>query len=233
LKNIFWTPDHIIKYHPSIYLWLYGRLSDLGHVFSFLILYKVGLLGWGTSLLQGRYLHTEQHKHRINAHRHQFEPTVPAFEWAKTVHALDHRATVIGIKYHSHPYNITVLTIINNVCWDVTLCRPFSTTAYLESLWLLGSTEGPCSVELRRRVCVRCVSSFQSLSDYAKMDRAPSVSQISFVLNIPLGTLVFVYCVQNKGFVEWIWTNIYFTKEVKFKRAQNMFLGRKTLYIKN
>jgi hypothetical protein len=29
---------------------------------------SVGLLGRGVSPLQGRYLHTEQHKHRINAH---------------------------------------------------------------------------------------------------------------------------------------------------------------------
>jgi hypothetical protein len=27
----------------------------------------------------------------------KFEPTIPVFEWAKTVHALDHAATVIGI----------------------------------------------------------------------------------------------------------------------------------------
>jgi hypothetical protein len=28
--------------------------------------------------------------------RVEFEPTIPAFEWAKTVHALDSAATVIG-----------------------------------------------------------------------------------------------------------------------------------------
>jgi hypothetical protein len=33
---------------------------------------------------QGRYLHT------------WFEPTIPVFEWAKTVHALDGAATVTG-----------------------------------------------------------------------------------------------------------------------------------------
>jgi hypothetical protein len=35
----------------------------------------VGLLGRGIGQSQGRYLHTEQHKHRINAHKHQ------CFEW--------------------------------------------------------------------------------------------------------------------------------------------------------
>jgi hypothetical protein len=36
---------------------------------------SVGLLGRGISPSQGRYLHTEQQKHRINAHRH------PCLEW--------------------------------------------------------------------------------------------------------------------------------------------------------
>jgi hypothetical protein len=43
---------------------------DLFRFFSFLILYTAGLLGRGISPPQGRYLHTEQHKHRINAHKH-------------------------------------------------------------------------------------------------------------------------------------------------------------------
>jgi hypothetical protein len=54
----------------SIYLWLYRPLLGLGRFLSFLIYTQaVGLLGWGISLSQGRYLHIEQHKHRINAHR--------------------------------------------------------------------------------------------------------------------------------------------------------------------
>jgi hypothetical protein len=63
----------------------------------------VGLLGRGISPSQSRYLHAEQHKHRINAYTHQtsmpwvgFEPTIPAFERAKTIHASDRAATVIG-----------------------------------------------------------------------------------------------------------------------------------------
>jgi hypothetical protein len=47
----------------------------------------VGLLERVISPSQGRYLHTGQHKHRL-------EPTIPAFERAKTVHALDRAATV-------------------------------------------------------------------------------------------------------------------------------------------
>jgi hypothetical protein len=54
----------------------------------------VGLLGRVIS----RYLHTKQHKHKINAHANihalvGFEPTIPAFERAKAVHASDCAAT--------------------------------------------------------------------------------------------------------------------------------------------
>jgi hypothetical protein len=75
-------------------------LVDLGRFFSFLIYTQsVGLLGREMSQSQGRYLHTEQNKHRINAQtcmpRVEFELTIPAFEREKTVHAFDRAATVI------------------------------------------------------------------------------------------------------------------------------------------
>jgi hypothetical protein len=49
---------------------------------------------------QGRYLHTEQNKHRKNAHRHPCHEwdSNPLFEREKGVRALDRAATVIGIK---------------------------------------------------------------------------------------------------------------------------------------
>jgi hypothetical protein len=62
--------------HPhislSIYLWLYSPLLDFGRFLSFLIFYTINSTPWmGVSPLQGRYLHTGQHKHRINTHIHQ------------------------------------------------------------------------------------------------------------------------------------------------------------------
>jgi hypothetical protein len=61
---------------------------------------SVGLLGRVNSSSRDLYLHTGQHKHRINTQtpmpRVVFEPTTPVFEQAKTVHALDRAATVIG-----------------------------------------------------------------------------------------------------------------------------------------
>jgi hypothetical protein len=55
------------------YLSIYGStaLVDLGRFFSFLIYTQsVGLLEGGISPSQGRYLHTEEHKHRINVDGH-------------------------------------------------------------------------------------------------------------------------------------------------------------------
>jgi hypothetical protein len=61
----------------------------------------VWLLGWVISPPQGRCLNTGQH--RINAYTHQtsmpwlgFEPTIPASEQAKSVHALDGATTMTG-----------------------------------------------------------------------------------------------------------------------------------------
>jgi hypothetical protein len=72
------------------YLWLYSPLLGRGRFFSFLIFYTVGRTPWtGISPSQGLYLHTEQHKHRINAHTHTSVPqmgsalTIPMFERAK------------------------------------------------------------------------------------------------------------------------------------------------------
>jgi hypothetical protein len=59
--------------HPSLSIYIYGStaLVEFGSFFSFLIYSQsVGLLAQAISPSQGRYLHTGQHKHRINAHRH-------------------------------------------------------------------------------------------------------------------------------------------------------------------
>jgi hypothetical protein len=65
-----------LSIHLSVCLWLYSPLLDLGRFFSFLIYTQsVGLLGRGISQPSGHYLHTGQHRHGINAHRH------PRLEW--------------------------------------------------------------------------------------------------------------------------------------------------------
>jgi hypothetical protein len=69
-------PQRIEFIHSSIHSFicqcLYDSLFSSGLFFSYVIFFKqtVGFLGRGISPSQGRYLHTGQHKHRIDAHRH-------------------------------------------------------------------------------------------------------------------------------------------------------------------
>jgi hypothetical protein len=71
-------------------------------LFKFLDLFtqSVGLLGRGISQSQGRCLHIGQYKQNKRTQTYMlrvgFEPTIPVFEKAKTVHTLDRAATVIG-----------------------------------------------------------------------------------------------------------------------------------------
>jgi hypothetical protein len=59
--------------------------------------HSVGLPGRVISPLQGRYLTQTQNKHKqTSMPRVGFEPTIPAFERAKTVQALERAAAVIG-----------------------------------------------------------------------------------------------------------------------------------------
>jgi hypothetical protein len=96
------------------FLLLYSPLGPWPLLFSFMIILQtVGLLGRVISSSQGFYLNTGQHTHRINASTHQtsmpfvgFEPTIPASERAKTVHALDLSGTVTGILHMLPPSNL-------------------------------------------------------------------------------------------------------------------------------
>jgi hypothetical protein len=67
-----YTPyhDYLSIYGSTALRWISAAFSV-----SWSFPQSVGLLGRGISPSQGRYLHTEQHKHRINAHIH------PCLEW--------------------------------------------------------------------------------------------------------------------------------------------------------
>jgi hypothetical protein len=59
--------------------------------------HSVGLLGRVISPSQGRYLtETQNNQKETSMPRVGFEPTIPAFKRAKTVHTLDRATTVIG-----------------------------------------------------------------------------------------------------------------------------------------
>jgi hypothetical protein len=89
--------------HLTVCLWVYSLFLTLAVFFNFLIFFtqSVGPLGRGISPSQGRCLHTEQHKTQNKRTQTSIpwagiEPTIPVFELAKTVYALDRAATVIG-----------------------------------------------------------------------------------------------------------------------------------------
>jgi hypothetical protein len=73
---------HVEAIHPSTQPASHSSTSLSWALVAFSVSWSltqpVGLLGWGISLSQSRYLHTKQHKHRINAHRH------PCLAWDST-----------------------------------------------------------------------------------------------------------------------------------------------------
>jgi hypothetical protein len=79
----------------SIYLWLYSPLLDFGRFFSFLIFYTVGSTPWtgdqpvARPLPAHRTAQTQNKRTQKYMPQVGFEPTIPVFERAKTVHALD------------------------------------------------------------------------------------------------------------------------------------------------
>jgi hypothetical protein len=91
--------------HGYICLSIYGStvfLLGIGRFFSFLIPYTVGKTPWTSDQPVARPLPTHRTTPTENKHTQTsvpcvgLEPTIPAFERAKTVHALDRAATVIG-----------------------------------------------------------------------------------------------------------------------------------------
>jgi hypothetical protein len=94
-----------------------------GLFFSFVIFFTqtVGLLGRVISTSQGRYLHTGQHKHRINAHTDihawvGFDTTIPASDGVKIVHALGHATTVID------PSKYNIINVPHSSVRSPTVC---------------------------------------------------------------------------------------------------------------
>jgi hypothetical protein len=101
----------LLELPNTIYLWFYSHFCWTLASFSVSWSYtqSVGLFGRGISPSKGRCLHTEQ-THRDSMPRVGFEPMIPAFERAKTVHALDGAATVIGTSKHRQSWKPVAVT---------------------------------------------------------------------------------------------------------------------------
>jgi hypothetical protein len=117
--------ERLVHWYHSVSSF-YGSTGvvGLGRFFSFLIHTQLlGLLGRGISPSQGRYQHTQQRKHRINAHIHPClewdsnprSQLIPVFERVKTVHAWARAATVIS---HSVSYmRLIICTEASKAFW--------------------------------------------------------------------------------------------------------------------
>jgi hypothetical protein len=78
-----------LEHKASVKRFVSLQFLNVGH--------SVGLLGRVISPSQGRYLTQTQNKHaQTSMPRVGFESTIPPFERAKAVHALDRAPTVIG-----------------------------------------------------------------------------------------------------------------------------------------
>jgi hypothetical protein len=93
---LFW---HSLRTHVILPIYGCTVLVELGHFFNFLILSTVGWLPWtgdqpvARPLPRHRTTQTQKSMPRVGS-----EPTIPVFQRAKTVHALDHTATLIGTR---------------------------------------------------------------------------------------------------------------------------------------
>jgi hypothetical protein len=85
-----------------IILWLYSRSAGPWPLFQFLILYTVGRTPWAgiepvvRPLPTHRKTQTQNERTQTFIPGAGFEPTIPEFKRAKTVHALDRGDTVTG-----------------------------------------------------------------------------------------------------------------------------------------
>jgi hypothetical protein len=86
----------------SIYLWLYSPLLGLALFFGFFIFYTVGRTPWtedqafARPLPSHRTAQLQNKRTQTSMPQVGFEPTIPVFERAKTVHVLDRAATSVG-----------------------------------------------------------------------------------------------------------------------------------------
>jgi hypothetical protein len=87
------------------YLWLYSFLLDLDR-FSVSIFCTVGRTPWtgdqpvASSLPSHRTAQTQNKRTQTSMPQVGFEPTIPVFERAKTVHALDRAATGFSLSQY-------------------------------------------------------------------------------------------------------------------------------------
>jgi hypothetical protein len=105
--------EHDVHYHLGIYLSLALQpFLDLGRFFNFLIFYTVGRTPWTGDQPVARYTTAQTQNKRTQTSMPQvgLKHTIPVSEQAKTVHASDRAATVIGTMYVYPVYFLVLIT---------------------------------------------------------------------------------------------------------------------------
>jgi hypothetical protein len=126
-------------------------LVDLDRFFSFLMCTQsLGLIGRGISPSQGRYLHTEQHKYRINSNIH------PCLEWDSNP-----RSHCSSGRRRFMPFAVRHF----NLLWRILICPALYIAAYVFSCSLLKLYLICCHSEYKLQIVMKyCKSSRSSTS---------------------------------------------------------------------
>jgi hypothetical protein len=135
---------------------------------GFLILYTVGRTPWtGDQPVSGplpthRTTQTQNKLTQTSMHWVEFEPTVPAFERSKTVHALDRATTVIGISTRLHGVILQKI-----VLFIITTTRISNLAHYSLILLSFDATQTSLSYWARRWMNHKLWNSFGFVSLYS------------------------------------------------------------------
>jgi hypothetical protein len=159
------SPEMKVHLYPSIYLWLYSPLLDLGFCFSFLILYTVSRTPWTEDQPDARPLpahrtaQTQNKRTETSVPQVGFKPAITGFERAKTVHALYRAATVIGI-YVLHRY-LTYIVFLTLTIRHINCSRGKISITCVETINISPSGTDPMTLatEISHRCTWRFVSS--------------------------------------------------------------------------
>jgi hypothetical protein len=130
--SIYLSISYLSLIYLSIFPWLCSPLLGIGCFFSFLIFYTVCRAPWTGDqpvtrpLPAHRTAQTQNKRSQTSMPQVGFKPIFPVFERAKTVHALDRAATVIGF------FRSTIIqlsSILYYLYAESTAARPITDTA--------------------------------------------------------------------------------------------------------
>jgi hypothetical protein len=125
-----------LSVYLSIYQWLYSPFLGPCLFFSFNLFYTDVRTPWtgdkpvARPLPTHRTTQTQNKCTRTYMPRVRFEPTIPVFEWTKTVHALDRAVTVIGLTQNYNSEKSLSNYFCGNEC-HVMQCMTFDRSVFV------------------------------------------------------------------------------------------------------